>query len=414
MKVTIIGGGIIGLCSAYYLNKLGYQVIVLDQGTFDQGASYVNAGYISPSHFLPLATPGIISKGLRWMTSSSSPFYIKPRLDLDLARWGLAFYKSATKTLVDQNTPALARILNYSRALTVDLKEHLGNQFRMEEKGCLMLYKNSTTEKHEMELIAEAAHLGLKAEMLSRQQVQDLETNVEVNVLGAAMYYDDCHLHPGEFMATLYNYLVGQGVMIVSNTEVIDFDQSNGKITSVLTKEAKIDTDEVVLAAGVWMLDLCKKLNINLLMQGGKGYSFTYSDVKNNLQYPAILVDHRCAMTPLGNDLRMGGTMEISGMNSPKLPKRIEAIYDAANLYYNNLDLPKPKLEDANYGYRPMSPDGLPYIGKVAKYKNVTLAGGHAMLGLSLAAGTGKIVADLVNHSKPDIVTEAFRVERFD
>ena len=105
MKVTVIGGGLIGLCSAYYLNKAGFQVIVIDKGNFNQGASYVNAGYISPSHFVPLATPGIVAKGMRWMLSSTSPFYIKPRFDMDLVKWGLAFYKSANEKKVAQNTP---------------------------------------------------------------------------------------------------------------------------------------------------------------------------------------------------------------------------------------------------------------------------------------------------------------------
>lgn len=404
----------IGLCSAYYLNQLGYQVVVLDKGGFNEGASFVNAGYISPSHFLPLATPGIISKGLRWMTSSTSPFYIKPRLDLDLARWGLAFYRSASASVVERNTPALARILNYSRMLTVQLKEHVGNSFLMEEKGCLMLYKNATTEKHEMELLDDAKHYGLRAEILTSQQVQELEPEVEVNVLGGALYHDDCHLHPGALMETLYEYLIDHGVMIVDHAEVVDFEQKHGRITTIHTKESKIETDHVVLAAGTWTLELAKKLQINLLLQGGKGYSFTYSNVENNLSYPAILVDHRCAMTPLGRALRMGGTMEISGMNSPKLPKRIEAIYDAANLYYHNLNLPKPQIETAGFGYRPLSPDGLPYIGRVSKYPNVILAGGHAMIGLSLAAGTGKIVADLVHERKPEVDISAFRVERFD
>lgn len=413
MKVTVIGGGLIGLCCAYYLNKAGFQVIVIDKGNFNQGASYVNAGYISPSHFVPLATPGIVAKGMRWMLSSTSPFYIKPRFDMDLVKWGLAFYKSANEKKVAQNTPYLSAILNYSRELTIDIKNTIGNQFKMEEKGCLMLYKNKETEKHEIEMLHDAEKYHLKAEILTKNQVQDLEPEVELDILGAAMYYDDCHLHPGEFMNTLYNYLIERGVMILSQSEVTDFEIENKKIVRISTSDASINTDHVVLAGGVWNLELCKKLNIPLLMQGGKGYSFTYKKVERNLKYPAILVDHRCAMTPLGEDLRMGGTMEISGTDSPTLPKRILAIYDAANLYYKNLNLPSPKIEAAGYGFRPLSPDGLPYIDKVSQFTNVTIAGAHAMVGLSLAAGTGKIVADLVAEQKPEIDIEGFRVDRF-
>jgi D-amino-acid dehydrogenase len=149
------------------------------------------------------------------------------------------------------------------------------------------------------------------------------------------------------------------------------------------------------------------------LLQAGKGYSITYPNISRNLRYPAILVDARTAMTPMGADLRMGGTMEISGLNSPTLIKRAQAIFNAAKTYYPDLPVEFPAVDKIWSGLRPLSPDGLPYIGRHSKYANLTLAGGHAMLGLSLAAGTGKLVEELVEGRKPSMDISAFNVERF-
>jgi D-amino-acid dehydrogenase len=154
-------------------------------------------------------------------------------------------------------------------------------------------------------------------------------------------------------------------------------------------------------------------LDIHILLQAGKGYSITYKQIENNLHHPAILVDARTAMTPMGKDLRMGGTMEISGINNEILIKRVQAIFKAAKDYYPNLPVDFPAVDKIWSGLRPLSPDGLPYIGRHRKYENLTIAGGHAMLGLSLAAATGQIVKDIVGNTKPGIDIAAFRIERF-
>lgn len=412
-KIAVVGGGIIGLCSAFYLKKQGYDVTVIDKGDITDGTSFGNAGYISPSHIIPLASPGIVAKGLRWMLSSSSPFYIKPRLDMNLIRWGFNFYKSANQSTMEKNIPHLANILLLSRELTSQLKNEIGNHFRMEEKGCLMLYKNLTTEKHEIELAQEAAHFGIETKMLNAQDVQDLEPDMEVNVRGGVIYPSDCHLHPGEFMRTLKDHLSKLGVEFQLNTAVTGFEKTQNKVTAVLTDKGKIETDELILASGSWLPIVTEKLGIKLLLQAGKGYSITYKNLSKNLNYPAILVDDRVAMTPMGNDLRMGGTMEISGINSNVLVKRVQSIFKAAKNYYPSLELEFPAVDKIWSGLRPLSPDGMPYIGRHSKFSNMVIAGGHAMLGVSLAAGTGKLVEQIVSGSKPAIDIRAFRIERF-
>ena len=412
-KVIVAGGGVIGLCTAYYLHKAGHQVTVIERGDIQRGTSFGNAGYVSPSHFIPLASPGIVAKGLQWMLSASSPFYIKPRLDIDLIKWGLTFWKRSSKSTMEKNIPPLNEILHLSRTLTSEIRDELGNQFRMEEVGCFMLYKNPFTEKHEIELAKEAAALGIETQIFDAKGVQDLEPEVEVNVRGGVLYPIDCHLHPGDLMKTIYHHLKSNGVAFQLNTTIEGFEKSGRKVTSILTDKGAFSADEIVLATGSWLPVVSKHLGVNLLLQAGKGYSMTFEKVEKNLHYPAILVDDRVAMTPMGADLRMGGTMEISGLQSPMLIKRVQAIYKAAKSYYPNLPVEFPSSDKIWWGWRPLSPDGLPYIGRHSQYDNLVMAGGHAMLGLSLAAATGKLVEEIVAGKQTSMDISAFDVERY-
>ncbi len=412
-KVIIAGGGVIGLCSAYYIQKEGHQVTVIDRGDIKTGTSFGNAGYISPSHFIPLASPGIVAKGLRWMLSSSSPFYIKPRLNGDLIRWGLTFWKSSAKSTMEKNVPHLNALLHLSRKLQSEMKQDLGNHFRMEEIGCLMLYKQANTEKHEIEMAEEAATLGIETKIFTATEIQAMEPEVKVNIRGGILYPIDCHLHPGDFMITLRNQLSKNGVQFQLNTNITGFEKNSNRVTSVITDKGKFDCDELVLATGSWLPVVSKELGIDILLQAGKGYSMTFNDMKKNLRYPAILVDDRVAMTPMGRDLRLGGTMEISGLNSPLLIKRAQSIFKAAKNYYPDLPVEFPSTDKIWSGLRPLSPDGLPYIGRHSKFNNLVITGGHAMLGLSLAAATGKLTAEIIDAKKPSVDISAFGVERF-
>ena len=413
MRIVIVGGGVIGLCCAYYLQKQGYEIKIIDKGDITQGTSFGNAGYISPSHFTPLASPGIVAKGLSWMLSSSSPFYIKPRLDWDLINWCYTFWRSANKNTVRQNAPHLYNILELSRNLSSQIKNELGNHFRMEEKGCFMLYKTANTEKHEIELSQEAKHFGIETRILTAQQVQEMEPDVKVNVRGGILYPIDAHMHPGDFMKTLKKHLEKNGVKFEFNTTVTGFESKENNISNVITDKGEFPCDELVLANGSWLALTAKKLGIKLLLQAGKGYSMTFQNIERNLRYPAILVDNRVAMTPMGPDLRMGGTMEISGLNSRLLIKRAIAIFRAAGEYYPELSVQFPEKEKIWSGLRPLTPDGLPYIGRYKKYKNLVIAGGHAMLGLSLAAATGTLVEEIIGDRKNTIPIKAFDPGRF-
>jgi D-amino-acid dehydrogenase len=412
-QTTIVGGGVIGLCCAYYLQKQGYDVTVIERGNISSGTSFGNAGYISPSHFTPLASPGIVAKGLRWMLSSSSPFYIKPRLNADLIRWCLAFWRSANEKKMHQNIPHLHNILQLSRELMSDMKTDLGNHFRMAEIGCFMLYKSLAIEKHELELASQAAALGIDTKTFTGAEIQQMEPDVEVNVRGGILYPIDCHLHPGDFMQTLKGHLQNAGVRLLLDTTVTGFEKNGNHISAVITEKGKFACSELVIATGSWLPVVSRQLGISIPLQAGKGYSITYEQIERNLHYPAILVDDRVAMTPMGKDLRMGGTMEISGINNNILIKRVESIFRSANSYYPNLPIEFPAPERIWSGLRPLTPDGLPYIGRHSKYNNLTLAGGHAMIGLSLAAATGRLVEQIISKQKTSVDCSAFDVERF-
>lgn len=413
MQVTIIGGGIIGLCSAYYLQKEGHKVTIIERGDITDGCSFGNMGFMSPSHFIPLASPGIIGEGLKHMLNSSSPFYIKPRLKPDLMKWAYHFWKSSNDRTVEKNAPHLNDILQMSRQLMNNMRAEIGDNFEMEEIGCLMMCKERSVLDHEFHMADKAEKLGLKVERLDAARVQQLEPDVELNVAGAVLFKDDCHFHPGKMMHTLKEHLEKKGVQFQLNTTVSGFEKSGPTVRSVITDKGAFDCDELVVAAGSWLPVLAKKLGIKLLLQPGKGYSYTYDHVEKNIRYPAILVDGRCAITPWKQRLRIGGTMEISGINHKILIKRMQGIYRSVKDFYPGLKIDLPPADKIWQGLRPVTPDGLPYIGRTTAYDNVVFAGGHAMLGISQSTGTGKIVSNIIQNRDPGMDISAFRIERF-
>lgn len=411
--IVIIGGGIIGLCSAYYLQKDGQQVTVVERGDITDGCSFGNMGYMSPSHFVPLASPGIISEGIKYMLSSSSPFYIKPRLDMDFIKWAWHFYKNSTAENVKRSVPHLNNILQLSRQLINDMRDELGDSFDMETKGCFMMCQGKKALEHEFHLADDAEKLGLVVDRLHAAEVQALEPDVELNVAGAVLFRDDCHFNPGKLMLLLKENLAKKGVQFKLNNTVTGFEKTGTTVTAVITDKEKISGDNFVIATGSWIPGVCKMLGIKLLLQPGKGYSYTYDHVEKNIRYPAILVDGRCAITPWGHSLRIGGTMELSGINNKVLVKRMQGIYDSAKSFYPGLQIDFPPTGKIWNGLRPVTPDGLPYIDRTKEYNNVIVAGGHAMLGISQGTGTGLVVSQLVKNKKTEIDIEAFKLYRF-
>lgn len=412
-KIIIVGGGINGLCAAYYLQKKNFEITIIDSGDISSNCSFGNMGFLSPSHFVPLASPGIISEGLKYMLSSTSPFYLKPRLNLSFLQWAFKFYKNSNQKTVEKNAPHLNQLLNLSRMLMNEIREDIGDVFDMEEIGCMMMCQQQQTFEDELRVAEAGQKFNLNVEILNRDQLQAREPDVELDIYGAVLFKDDAHIHPGKFMIAMKKYLEKNGVIFQLNTTVVDFRKNHKIVEGVITDKGTITGDKILLSAGSWLPQLTKKLGISLLLEGGKGYSYTYDQVEKNIRYPAILVDGRCAITPWKQQLRIGGTMEFSGINNKILIKRMEGIYNSVKLFYPGLQIDFPLKDKIWTGLRPVTPDGLPYLGKVKKYDNVLVSGGNAMLGISEGAAAGLIISDIIENKNPPIDIKAFDAGRF-
>lgn len=410
-NIIIVGGGIIGLSSAYYLQKEGHQVTVIDKSDLTSGASFVNAGYITPSHFISLAAPGMISKGLKWMFNPASPLYIKPRLGSDFLKWAWAFKKSATASKVEKAIKPIKDINLLSRDLYEDIQASKDFNFHYEHKGLLMCFKTEKVGEEEWEVGKRGIKEGLKVENLSAKEVETIQPKANLDIKGAVYYHSDAHMTPNDFMAKMIDYLKANGVIIYANEKVTDIETSNKKISKIITDKRELTCDEVVLAAGSWSPLLTKKLGLKIPIQAGKGYRINV-ERETNITIPAILCEAKVAVTPMNGFTRFAGTMEIAGINHHINPVRVNAIANAAKSYYNNLDITTEEKAKAECGLRPCSPDGLPYIGKSSKCDNLTIATGHAMMGWSLGPATGKLVSEIISDKKTTLDLLPFHPDR--
>lgn len=407
----VIGGGIIGLCSAYYLQKEGHKVTVVDQSNMDAGASYINAGYLSPSHIIPLAAPGAMKKGLKWMFDPKSPLYIKPRIDLDFLKWAWAFNKSCNPKHVKRAIPAIKNISILSQELYEDIKSNEYFTFHYEKKGLLMLCQTEKALEEELKVIVLAKSIGLAARDISLDTLAKLEPNVKMDVKGVTYYECDSHTTPHEFMEEMKMYLESCGVQFLINEKVEDLTMNKDTLSFIKTNKRRLDADEFILTAGSWSSLVSKKIGLPLLLQAGKGYRI---DTKKTtgITIPAILSEAKVAVTPMHGFTRFAGTMEIAGINHDINMTRVEAIAEATTKYYPEINLSREEKERTASGLRPVSPDGLPYIGKSGKCKNLTIATGHAMMGWSMSTATGKLVSEIISDKKLSIDISNFHPDR--
>jgi D-amino-acid dehydrogenase len=415
MRVVIIGGGIIGLSSAYYLQASGHEVTVIDQSDMRSNCSYGNAGYVCPSHFVPLATPGIVKQGLKWMWNSQSPFYVQPRLSLSLIDWGLKFMRSATPEKVEQAAIPLRDIAILSKKMYEEWAALPQFAFAYEQKGLLEIFQTSAGRDHAQHMAEKAWTLGLQdAEMIDAATLQNLEPHTPIKALGALWFKGDAHLYPNKLMQQLIIHLENSQVAIRSNEQVKSFENEGKQIKSVITDKNKYEADTIVIASGSWSRELAAKINIKIPLVPGRGYSVTLENSPYHINHPSVLVEGRVALTPMdGNKIRFGGTMEITSTQTPPRMNRVAGILAAVERYYPEFKVPMPSLDQIWYGYRPCSADGLPYLGRTKKWNNVVMATGHAMVGLSLGAGTGKLVSEMINEVPTSMPIDAFHPDRF-
>jgi len=402
------------LSSALYLQRSGCRVTVLDKSDFTNNCSYGNAGYVCPSHFIPLATPGIVQQGFRWMLNAKSPFYVQPRLDRSLLEWGWQFIRSANTKRVEAAAVPLRDIALLSQQEYEDWIKWPGFDFSYEHRGLLEIFQTREKADHARHTLEKAHELGLDTVLLDADELQRMEPQTRINGLGALYFKCDAHLYPNLLMKILIGYLRQSGVQLLPGEEVKKFETGGGRVKKVITERNSYEADEIIVATGSWSREVASFLNTRIPLVGGRGYSITLEDAPYRLNYPAILMEGRVAITPMnGNKIRFGGTMEITSTRTPPRLKRVQGILDAVKRFFPEFDIPMPPDDKIWYGFRPCSADGLPYIGRIRTYSNVVIATGHSMLGLSLGAGTGKLVDELVNDKPASMDMSPFAVERF-
>ncbi len=410
-KVVIIGGGAIGLCAAYYLHNTGNQVTVLEKGVYTKGTSLGNAGMLVPSHVVPLAAPGVISQGMRWLFKRDSPFRIKPSLNPALVSWLWQFKRFCNDTHVQVSIPLLRDLSLASVSLFEELSGIL--EFHFERKGLLMVHTSDKGAKENLKYGKMARQAGLEVEELGVDALRTLEPGIQPNAMGAVYYPQDAHLSPNHFIEALQMHLTTEGVNFRTHSPVTEFIRQNGKITSVKTPQESFEADEVILAAGSWSPAIARLLGIKLPVQPAKGYSVTLDAPVNGPKIPMILTEAKVTITPMNNQLRFGGTLELAGFDDSIDRIRASSILNTIPAYLPDIKPQEIPTDHIWSGYRPCTPDGLPMIGRSQAYGNLVIATGHAMIGITLAPVTGQLVANLINQTTPSINILALKPERF-
>lgn len=414
--MVVIGAGVIGLGSAFELRRRGFDVTVIERDDpARETTSFGNAGMIVPSHFVPLAAPGVVAQGVRWMADPKSPFYVRPRASLDLLRWGWRFWRAGTAAHVERSAPLLLRLNLASSAAYDDweseLRARLGHGVGLERRGITMLCATDHGLDEEARTAARANELGYPAEVLSAAEVRALEPGARLEVAGGVRYPGDAHLDPGALMRGLQRWLEVAGVAFRFGTQVERFERENGRVRAVTVEQragegasggrSTVAADAFVVAAGARSTPLARQVGAGISLQPGKGYAMTLPANDAGLRAPVLLSEARVAITPLGQGLRVGGTMELTGFDERVTPARLEGIVDGATRVLPGLSRERLLAAPRWVGYRPCSPDGLPYLGLAPAAPNVVVATGHAMMGISLAPVTAAVVARLVAGEPP-------------
>jgi D-amino-acid dehydrogenase len=414
-RVVVIGGGVIGVCSAYYLARAGADVTVVERGDVAAGSSYGNAGLVVPSHAVPLAAPGVLWRGLRWLANPESPFWIRPRLDPALASWLWRFQRHCTDAHVRRTMPVLRDLSQASLALYEELAALPGLDFGFRRDGVLTVYRTAeglAGGRHEAELLES---VGIGAKLLDAAAARALEPALAPGITGGLHFPDDAHLTPDRFVRGLARVAAGLGVRVQTQTEALGFARAGRRLTAVETTRGPLSCDEVVLAAGSWSPGLGRALGVSVPIQAAKGYSVTYQAPPDGPRMPLLAAEARFAVTPMrtetGRTLRLGGTLELAGLDLSINRRRVDAIRRAARDYVR---LPEePPLVEIWRGLRPCTPDGLPLVGRPRAWDNLVLAAGHAMIGMSLGPITGHLVAALVAGEKPALDLAPLAPDRF-
>jgi len=411
--ILVIGGGAIGVCCAHYLTHSGRQVYLIEKGDIGCGASLGNAGLVIPGQSVPLAAPGVISKGLKWMLDPESPFYIKPRLELNFLKWLWKFSRHCTAGHIRRAVPLLRDLQSASMELFKELAAIEEINFELRQEGIVDAFRDRREFRKGVRTAGLLRQFGLENRILGRDEIHNLFPAIRTNIVGGVFYTQDAHLVPARFVRGLARHAKQNGAVIQTNTEVIGMKKYGRRITSVLTTRGDFTANEIVLAGGSWSPTIMRDLKLRLYVEPAKGYSISYKRPVNFPEMPLILVEAKVAVTPMDDVLRFAGTLELAGWDLAINLRRVRAILKSIPLYLPEFDPRSLDLIEIWRGLRPCTPDGLPHIGRPNNLDNLIVATGHAMKGISLAPVTGKLVAQLAAGERPDINLFALNIERF-
>jgi D-amino-acid dehydrogenase len=409
---VVVGGGVVGASCAYYLAQAGRTVTLVDAGAFGSGCSHANCGFVCPSHVLPLAAPGAIRSMLRLLARKNSPIRLKLGVLLRDPAWFLGFARRCTEGHMLAAGAAIRGLLNSSRSLYDDLIRAEQIECEWESKGLLFVFRSRAAMDHFAavdRLLSD--RFDMPARRLNGDELADLEPALQPGLPGAWLYPGDAHLRPDRLMAELRRVLVGRGVTIREHRRATGFVRQGGRVTAVETPAGDIPADEVVVALGAWTPLLERELGLRVPIQPGKGYSMTFPAAQGGPSHPMIFEEDRVAVTPFRSGLRIGSMMEFAGYDPTLNRGRLGLLTGTANRYLRAQVSGPPEHEW--WGWRPMTPDGVPLIGPSPALPNVWVAAGHNMLGLSMAPATGKLVSELVTGARSHLDPSPYRVGRF-
>lgn len=410
--VLILGAGVIGLFCALELLKSGRGVTVLDRAAVGAGASHGNCGTITPSHANPLAMPGVIGKALGWMLQADAPLYVKPRLDPALLRWLLRFARRCNPHDYAAGLARKGAWLKASRALLAQTirDEQLACEFT--ESGLIYVYRDEASLDGARALATDLRGIGIDATLLDPATLAREEPALRDGMAGGLLFPGDAVLRPDRLVSELARRVRELGGVIGEHTEVTGFARDrNGAIERVITSNGPRSARDIVLALGAWSPQLAHGLGLRLPVQPGKGYSITYSRPALAPRRPVVLRERSVCVTAWGSGFRLGSTMEFSGYDTSLNRVRLDALVRGAGEYLR--EPVGPQLQEEWYGWRPMTWDDLPIVGRAPGVPNLMLATGHGMMGVSMSAVTARLVGDLLLQRDPVIDPATCAPDRF-
>jgi D-amino-acid dehydrogenase len=409
--VIVVGGGVIGAACAYYLRRAGRSVTLIDQGEFGRGCSHGNCGFVCPSHVLPLAGPGALGTTLKTLLSRNSPLKVRWRFDPALWSWFWQFARRCNSQDMIASGHAIQALLRSSRSLYDELRGASLTDLEWQDSGLLFVFLTSQTMEHYAEtdrLMRSEFNVG--ATRYDGPALTELEPALKPGIAGAWHYPTDAHLRPDKLMAAWRRVLEAHGVAIREHCALRDLHTEHRLARLLVTSQGEMAADQIVIATGAWTPKLRALLRCPIPIQPGKGYSLTMPRPSLCPRLPLLFEEHRVAITPMQTGYRIGSTMEFAGYDDTLNPDRLRLLREGAQIY-----LREPWTEPVTeswWGWRPMTADGLPFIGPVPALDNVYLAAGHGMLGVSMSPATGKLVAELMTGQHPHVDPRPYRIGR--